>query len=198
MDKPNKDVLGLSKQDKIDVHQKLQVIKNRFKKRICKKCGDEIHFISENGEKPLAYNTDGSTPHWKTCPASLYTQKKAALTIMRKLAAFFLIKHSVDLESEVCLTPREVQIVQSSLESLIERNLGKKDSIDKIDEGEEVKGDITFKPIPCDSIGDPDEERAPSEELVSEIENGIKEGPNRPNTVEVKRAIEGIIQHPGD
>ena len=195
MDNKRKDVLCLNTKDKADVQQKLQIIRNRFKKRVCKKCGDEIHFVSQEGEKPLAYNVDGSTPHWKTCPSSLYTQKKASLTIMRKLAAFFLVKHNVDLEGEVNLTPREVQIVQASLESLLEKTSETNLDLNSNPEGEKVKGDMSFKPLPCDSIGDPDEERAPSEELVSEIEKGVKDGPIKPNTAEMKRAIEDIIQH---
>ena len=186
--------LGLSVEDQLDVQQKLEVLKRKLKKTICKKCGDEIHFISEQGGKPFAYNADGTTPHWQTCPSSVYTQKKASMTIMRKLAALFLIKHGMDLEKEANLTKREVQIIQASLEYCLQ-----KESVTEVslpmskDDPRKVSGEISFRPDPCDCVGDPDEERAVSEEMVSKIEKEIT-SESRPNKVDVEKAIESIIQ----
>lgn len=184
--------LNLSAEDQLDVQNKLEIIKRRFKKTVCKKCGDEIHFVSKEGEKPLAYNADGVTPHWQTCPSSTYTQKKASMAIMRKLAALFLIKHGLDLEKEANLTPREIQIIQASLEHCMQ----KQSYTPELGDPRKVDGEISFSPNPCDCVGDPDEERAASEEMVSQIENDIALE-NKPNKVEIEKAIETLIQENG-
>jgi hypothetical protein len=184
--------LGLSVEDQKDVQQKLEVLKRKFKKTICKKCGDEIHFISDSSGRPFAYDADGTTPHWQSCPNSIYTQKKASMTIMRKLAALFLIKHGLDLEKEANLTKREVQIIQASLEYCLQKQTEFILPISKEDP-RKVDGEISFKPDPCDCVGDPDEERAVSEEMVTKLEQEIAHE-NKPNKGEVEKAIESIIQ----
>lgn len=196
MTKSKREKLGLSEKDEQDVQEKLEVLKKRLKKTICKKCGDEIHFITEGDGKPFAYDADGVTPHWQSCPNSVYTQKKASMTIMRKLAALFLIKHGIDLEKEANLTKREVQIIQASLEYCLQKQITPiVNSVASKEDPRKVNGDISFKPSPCDCVGDPDEERAVSEEMVTEIEKQIS-SKDVPNKVEVEKAIESIIQEP--
>lgn len=180
---------SLSKEDELKLQSSLTTLRKKFKSAICKKCGERITFLEGEKEKIIPHNLD-QTPHWQTCAYSAFTQKKASLDILKKLAVLFVVKLGFDLETEASLSKKEAQIVHALLEKMF-----KEDSPFPVDtEDQQVDDEVQFKPEPCDSVGDPDEERAPSEELVKEIENSAisENGPADKGTVE--RAIEEMIQ----
>ena len=184
----------ISNEEEAKLKTHLSSLKKRLKKATCNRCGEEIKFVVGEDSRRLPHDPDG-TPHWQSCASSSFAQKKASFDIMKKLAVLHLMKYGSNLEKDAGLTVREVQIVQSVLEKIFREE--KRDGIPYApEEPIIVKDDIQFSPEPCDSIGDPDEERAPSEEEVSEVEKVI-DPDHRPDKFEVEKAIEGIIQEAG-
>jgi len=171
----------LSGDEERKVHESLRTMKRKLKKTIlCKKCNEPIKFAVEAG-RTIPFDLD-DVPHWQTCSYSGFTQKKAALDIVKKLGVLFIVKHGTDLEMEAGLSKKEVQILHAILEKIFreeneesEPSKGDADIAEVIQKNAEVSGDKLDNSIPfelksCDPIGDPDEDRAPSEEAIKEAE----------------------------
>jgi len=175
--------LNLTDKDHDQIVESLKIIKRQSKKPVCKFCGDTILF-QQGDTKGIPLNPD-LVPHWKTCPYSLWYQKKTAYNIMRKLSVFFTLRHGSAFEKEAGLSTRETQVIHAVLERefrpRVEVTVSSeahvissetleniKEVIDKEckDHSSPVPGDLQFKPIPTDPIGDPDEAIAPPEESI--------------------------------
>jgi hypothetical protein len=182
----------LSVEEQLKIKDELYMLKKKLKRSMCKKCGEEIKFVPSEDSKLLPHDLDG-TPHWQSCAHSGFAQKKASLDIMKKLSVLFIMKYGINLEKEAGLSQREAQIVHAVLERIFKGEEEEQVPPLTIEDDKKVPGDIPFDPEPCDSIGDPDEERAPSEESVAEIEHEI-DPEHRPDKADVQKAIEGMIQ----
>ena len=176
----------LNESEEKKVHESLRTMKKKLKKIIlCRKCGEQIKFALEEG-RSIPFDMD-DVPHWQTCAYSGFTQKKASLDIAKKLGILFLLKNGADLEAEAGFTKKEVQILHAILEKIFkqgaedsEESKGPDEDLKVLDENASIldehaivinPGPVLENPIPfevqsCDPIGDPDEERAPSEELI--------------------------------
>jgi hypothetical protein len=175
------------------VHESLRTMKKKLKKTIlCRKCGEQIKFALEEG-RSIPFDMD-DVPHWQTCSYSGFTQKKAALDIAKKLGILFLLKNGTDLEAEAGFTKKEVQILHAILEKIFkqgnedsEESKGQEEDLKILDENAKIldehvipvtPGSVLDDPMPfavqaCDPIGDPDEERAPSEELIKQLDENV-------------------------
>ena len=184
----------LSETEEKKVKDQINLLKKKTRRSVCKKCEEPIQFLPD-GKKMAPHDLD-STPHWQTCTHASFAQRRAAPGILKKLAILFVVKHGIDLESEAGLDPKETQIVSAILEKTFrevsetkkglttekvmkaktEEELG--ELVDKnATKSEEVKDKegLSFEPESCDSVGDPDEERAPSEESVTEASEKLEE-----------------------
>lgn len=179
----------ISESESRELQSSLSSLKKKFRRNACRDCGDDIQFLEVEG-KMIPHNLDGE-PHWKTCPFGSFAQRKSSLSIMKKLAVYTFIKDRVDLEEEVGLTSSEARIVHAVLEKIcksqvlvtadspgevIDNNTEddvKEDLLnieytgEGVSLGAELKGD--------DPIGDPDEDLAPSEEFVLQVEEASAE-----------------------
>ncbi len=179
----------LTTEDKEKVKTSLTTLKRKLKTSTCRKCGEKINFAPDGNERIIPHNLDG-TAHWQSCPYSGFTQKKAAPDIMKKLAVLFILKYGLNLEDEAGLTKRETQIVHATLEKIFKDETPvEKPKVIEENDGK-VDDEVQFKPEPCDSVGDPDEERAPSEDLVHEAEVCIKSERN------IDKGVEKVIATP--
>ena len=164
----------LSEEEQKKVKGSLTTLKKKLRTSTCRQCGASVKFVELPEGRTIPHNLDG-VPHWQTCPYKSFAQRKSAVDIMKKLAVLFVIKQGLNLEEEAGLTEMEVKIVHATLERMFkEESSPVKKAVESIAEGDSVKNeDIQFKPEPCDSVGDPDEERAPSEDLVTNVEKDI-------------------------
>lgn len=173
----------LSPTEEKKVKESLTTLKKKLKTSTCRKCGEKIKFVPDGEGKIIPHNLDGST-HWQTCPYSGFAQRKAATDIMKKLSVLFILKYGLNLEQEAGLNKTEVQIVHATLERIFKEETNSiKEQIENSDDGK-VDDEVQFKPEPCDSVGDPDEERAPDEHLVHELEEKIGKEVNLDKGVE--------------
>lgn len=177
----------LTAEDTKKVKDSLEIIKRSTKTTVCRKCGETIKFVEISKGRSIPHDLEG-TPHWQTCPSSAFSQKKASLDIMKKLGVLFILKYGLDLEKEAGLTKREVKIVQATLERAFKEE-ATTPKAPTADDGK-VDDDVQFVPVPCDSVGDPDEERAPDEELVHKAEEKISEEKN------IDKGVVKIIAEP--
>ena len=177
----------LTDKEETKVRESLREIKRSFiKKPTCRFCTEEIKFIPTD-VKQLPHNLDG-TPHWQTCPYSTFFQKKMSFNIMKKLAVFFTLKHGAQFEKDTALTLKEIQVVHAVLEREFRATqpiaVAEDSKVLQCDTEEEVistiqknydnltadvPGEIQFKPLPTDPIGDPDEDRAPLEKDIPTV-----------------------------
>lgn len=175
----------LSPEQESKVKSTLDVIKKKYRKSTCKRCGEPITFQKEGGK--VVPNDPSGSPHWQVCPYSLYAQKKAALPLLKKMSLFLLAHPSLEFDQIGFITREEFRIIQAILEKEFKRletsettgKILKEDGEEEVKKalvetevigGEKIASDVTFTPEPNDPIGDPDEERAPSEEEVEKAE----------------------------
>lgn len=182
-DKVEKTGFTLSDEDSEKVKTSLSGLKKRFRTARCRDCDEEITFSrNERDGKTIPYSLDGNE-HWKSCPYSTYSQRRAAPGIMKKLAILFVHKYGINIDSEANLTRKETQIVLAALEKAfrspkVEVADTPGEVIDNNSE-EDIKKDLKELEVsipPCpqelppgdDPVGDPDEDLAPSEDVISE------------------------------
>ena len=163
-------------------------LRKKHKRNLCRYCSADIEFRqAPDSSEFVPYDKDG-TPHWKTCLAGKYMQKKLALKMVQKFGVYFLLKHGLDLEKELNFTAEESKAMQYILERTlreseveIKNDPGKiepkptdndiKEALHHIEEEnaelkvekQQIKGD--------DPIGDPDEDLSVSEEKIKEIKD---------------------------
>lgn len=142
------------------VRKSVESLKQKQHKKLCRSCGEEIQF-KEVGDKYIPHDLDDS-PHWRTCPFVSRTQKIVGLEILKKIGLYYALNEpDLDLEQTFNLTSKEGKVYRAVLEKLV-------NGLDKPEEPQVIEGDLSFKPVPTDPVGDPDEERAPSEDLIKE------------------------------
>lgn len=167
--------LEMSPEEKKKVKDSLTHLRRKNRKSVCKKCGEEVKF-QDNGKKVIPFNLDDA-PHWRTCPYSSYSQRKASPSIARKMSVYFVMTQGIELGAKVGLTKKEIQVVHAMLERIFrdheDADMQEKPSIPSGEDTGPVNGDLSFKPSPCDPVGDPDEERAPDEVLVKKVTEQI-------------------------
>lgn len=156
------------------VIESLNTLKKKFKVSTCRKCSAQIKFLPDNEGKIIPHDMDG-IPHWQTCPYSGFAQRKAAMDIVRKLATLYLVRFGLNIEKEADLTRKEAQVVHAILEKRFkdEEHKAIQAKLEAAKDESKVDSDVQFKPVPCDSVGDPDEDRAPDEQLIHEYEEKI-------------------------
>ena len=93
--------LELSEEESKKVKNSLTSMKRKFRRATCRKCGEDIQFVDVGG-RMIPHNLDNN-PHWQTCPYSSFAQKKASLSIMKKLAVLFIVKLGVDVEYKILI-----------------------------------------------------------------------------------------------
>ena len=154
------DEITLSPQDGENVRKSVENLKRKYQKKVCKYCGEPIMFKEYEG-RVVPHDLD-EVPHWSTCPYSNFTQKKSALGILKKIAVHFASNDpECDFETLFNLTKREGKVFHAVLEKLLK-------TVDSPEESQVVSDELSFKPEPTDPVGDPDEERAPDEDLIKE------------------------------
>ena len=171
----------LSEEESKKVKSSLTTMKKKFRRATCRKCGGDIQFVDING-KMIPHDLDNN-PHWQSCPYSPFTQKKAALSIMKKLSVLFIVKHGLDVEKEAGLSKKEAQIVHAVLERAFKEpevaetpgevidNNTEDDLKEDLQAVDTVEVEVQELPSGDDPIGDPDEDLAPSEEAIHEEES---------------------------
>lgn len=164
----------VSAEDSERLQEHAKNLKQRYQQKVCKNCGESIVFqkVQEDGqEKVIPYDLDGK-PHWKSCPYSYYIQKKTSFHILKKLITYHSLRHSeVDIESDLGLTEKEGKVYHAILDRVLKEVAP---ALAAITDNPRVEDEITFKPQPTDPVGDPDEERAPNEELVKAVHDPIR------------------------
>lgn len=187
---------SLSTEDSAKLREHANSLKSRYQQKLCKHCASPITFAKYEGVV-IPHDLSGE-PHWKTCPYSKHSQKKMARALLKKFAVYFSLKHSdVDVESEIGLTELEGKVYHAILEDAIGQAqvLVASDDSQKA-ELDESKAEVPFVPVPTDPIGDPDEERAPSEELVKELETqgSVEEKFGLKLTIDSKKEVEEVSE----
>jgi hypothetical protein len=165
--------MELNDLDRQKVSETLSTLKAKSNKRWCRDCGESIQMRFEQ-DRLIPFDLDG-TPHWKTCPYSGFVQKKCSFAILRKMIVHICLKHNVDLENDLGLTKHEILVVRSMLESMLKATA----PAPAAEVVQAIVDDCQFKPVPCDPIGDPDEERAPNENLIHDAERILQDEPSR-------------------
>ena len=156
--------IKLSSEDGERLKNSVETLKDRYKRqKVCKFCSEPIVFKHDpEKNRYVPYDLD-EIPHWRTCPYDSMTQKRASFGILKKVAVHFCLENpTLNIEETLGLTEKEGKVMHAILEKVVKE-------IDerKIEESPKVEGDLTFKPEPTDPVGDPDEDIAPSEDLVS-------------------------------
>lgn len=174
--------IKLSKQEATKVKDSIQSLGKRIRSTNCRKCGDPVT-IKVNQNAPAEILDHGTeTPHWQTCTHKIYSQRREALDIATKLAVLFVVKFGTDFEKLANLTPRQVKIVHAIVEKQFKESseTPEQPSVDEVATTDEEG--LSFSPPRTDTIGDPDEERAPDESLIGSV-------------VEAQRWPEGTKHH---
>lgn len=161
--------IKLSKQDVNKVKDSIHTLGKRIRSTNCRKCGDPVT-IKVNQSAPAEILDHGTeTPHWQTCTHKIYSQRREALDIATKLAVLFVVKFGTDFEKLANLTKRQVKIVHAIVEKQFKESseTPAEPSTDEVASTDEEG--LSFSPPRVDTVGDPDEERAPDESLIGEV-----------------------------
>lgn len=178
--------ISLDSSELARVEESLTELKRRHKKNVCRYCLESIEFKdSEDKSTRIPFDLDG-TAHWKTCLAGQFIHKKMALKMVQKFGVFFLLEQGVDLESKIGFTQKEAKVIHYIIERMLKSNKldiknepvvlspettdeTVKEELDKIDSIQQNK--VSTEDLVTDGddpIGDPDEDLAVAEDLISE------------------------------